>query len=229
MDAENNTASSDILTADEQSDASAMPNPSFGEALAAARPNPPTLDLLLARRSTTANQMQEPGPDADQLELILRAGARVPDHGKLAPWRFILITDENRGRLGALLADRAAELNPSLSDAEKDLEKNRFERAPVVITVVSNPCENHKIPLWEQELSAGAVCQNMLIAANALGFASQWLSEWCAYDGIAKRILGLNPGERIAGFIYLGSTDQPVMERKRPAMQDLITNWKPSA
>lgn len=230
MDADNTPASSDAQHAPATLTAPAFGEPpAFGNPLPAALPNRQTIELLLTRRSTTANQMQPPGPNADQLEMILRAGARVPDHGKLAPWRFILITDENRSRLGALLADRAAELNPSLSDAEKELERTRFERAPLVITVISSPHENHKIPLWEQELSAGAVCQNMLIAANAMGFASQWLSEWCAYDRTAKRLLGLNPGERIAGFIYIGSTDQPVMERKRPELQDLVTTWKPSA
>jgi len=201
--------------------------PAFAAPLSPSRPNPETLELLLTRRSTAAAMMGPPGPDAEQLSIILQAGARVPDHGKLAPWRFILITDDHRSHLGARLGEIAAAKNSELSEAERLQEQQRFLRAPVVVTVVSRVVENHKIPVWEQQLSAGAVCQNMLIAASALGFAAQWLTEWYAFESDFKAALGLRPGERVAGFIYLGSAREDVMERRRPELANLVTVWSP--
>jgi len=185
------------------------------------RPAPAAIDLLLSRRSGSAKAMGKPGPDKKQLAQILAAGARAPDHGKLFPWRFIVFEGDGRKRAGDILAEVAQ------ADGERDKqveeERARFTRAPVVIGVVSSARELHKIPVWEQELSAGAVCQNILVAATALGFVGNWLTEWYAYHPAVKEGLGLKPGERIAGFIYLGTTRDELEERPRPEMEKIIS------
>jgi nitroreductase len=185
-------------------------------------PAPETLDLLLTRRSGSAKAMGEPGPGKAQLAQILQAGARAPDHGKLFPWRFIVFEGDARQRAGDIIATAAK------ADGERDKqveeERGRFLRAPVVIGVISSARELHKIPVWEQELSAGAVCQNILVAATALGFVGNWLTEWYAYHPAVKHALGLKAGERVAGFIYLGTAKDPLEERPRPEM-DKITSW----
>lgn len=185
------------------------------------RPSPTTLDLLLSRRSGTAKAMKEPGPDKKQLALILQAAARVPDHGKLFPWRFIVFEGKARKRMGDVLAE--AKKVAGEKEKHQDEERERFLRAPVVVGVVSRVTENIKIPEWEQVLSAGAVCQNMLIAAHAMGYVANWLTEWCAYDAQVKEGLGLKPGERIAGFVYIGTSDVKLEERPRPNMDEIVT------
>ena len=184
-------------------------------------PAPQTIDLLLSRRSGSAKAMREPGPSSSQLALILRAGARAPDHGKLFPWRFIIILDKGRERAGEILA----EVMQAEGERDKQVEEERarFLRAPVVIGVVSAAREQHKIPVWEQELSAGAVCQNILVAATALGFVGNWITEWYAYHPAVKDRLGLKAGERIAGFIYLGTAAEPLEERPRPEMDRIVS------
>jgi nitroreductase len=183
---------------------------------------PETLDLLLTRRSGSAKAMDGPGPSQQQLAQILKAGARAPDHGKLFPWRFIIFEGDGRKRAGDIIAEAAR--NDGERDKQIEEERVRFLRAPVVIGVISSARELHKIPVWEQELSAGAVCQNILIAATALGFVGNWLTEWYAYHPAVKQGLGLKAGERIAGFIYLGTAKDPLEERPRPDM-DKITSW----
>lgn len=185
-------------------------------------PAPETLDLLLTRRSGSAKAMDGPGPSQQQLAQILKAGARAPDHGKLFPWRFIIFEGDSRKRAGDIIAEVAR--NDGERDKQIEEERARFLRAPVVIGVISSARELHKIPVWEQELSAGAVCQNILIAATALGFVGNWLTEWYAYHPAVKQGLGLKAGERIAGFIYLGTAKDPLEERPRPDM-DKITSW----
>jgi nitroreductase len=185
-------------------------------------PAPETLDLLLTRRSGSAKAMDGPGPSQQQLAQILKAGARAPDHGKLFPWRFIIFEGDGRKRAGDIIAEAAR--NDGERDKQIEEERVRFLRAPVVIGVISSARELHKIPVWEQELSAGAVCQNILIAATALGFVGNWLTEWYAYHPAVKQGLGLKAGERIAGFIYLGTAKDPLEERPRPDM-DKITSW----
>jgi nitroreductase len=176
---------------------------------------------LLSRRSGSAKAMQEPGPSKKQLAQILQAGARAPDHGKLFPWRFIVFEAKGRERAGDILAEvMAAE---GERDKQVEEERARFLRAPVVIGVVSTAREQHKIPVWEQELSAGAVCQNILIAATALGFVANWLSEWYAYHPVVKDRLGLKAGERIAGFIYIGTPKDELEERPRPDLVRIVT------
>ena len=184
------------------------------------RPSPTTLDLLLSRRSGTAKAMKEPGPDKKQLALILQAAARVPDHGKLFPWRFIVFEGKARKRMGDVLAE--AKKVAGEKEKHQDEERERFLRAPVVVGVVSRVTENIKIPEWEQVLSAGAVCQNMLIAAHAMGYVANWLTEWCAYDAQVKEGLGLKPGERIAGFVYIGTSNVKLEERPRPNMDEIV-------
>ena len=165
--------------------------------------------------------MKEPGPSKKQLGQILQAGARAPDHGKLFPWRFIVFEGKGRERAGDILA----EVTKAEGERDKQVEEERarFLRAPVVIGVVSAAREQHKIPVWEQELSAGAVCQNILVAATALGFVANWLSEWYAYHPVVKDRLGLKPGERIAGFIYIGMPKDNLEERPRPEMDRIVT------
>lgn len=189
--------------------------------------SPETVDLLLTRRSAKALTMVEPGPDADELQTILTAGARVPDHGKLAPWRFIIFRGEARAAFGQELARIHASAQPGATDDQIAFEANRLTRAPVIVAVVSRVTPGIKIPEWEQVLSAGAVCQNMLVAATALGFGAQWLTEWYAFDPDVSAVLGLQENEKIAGFIYLGSESVAKDERPRPVLAEITSEWKP--
>lgn len=187
-------------------------------------PVPATMDLLLSRRSGSAKAMKGPGPDADQVRRILTAGIRVPDHGKLAPWRFILFEGEGRARMGAVLAEAiAGERDTSPERIEQ--ERNRFLRAPIVIGVVSRLREQIAIPVWEQELSSGAVCMNIAIAAHAMGFTANWVTEWCAYHPKVLEKIGLKPGERIAGYIYIGQPADPLEDRPRPSVDSITTKF----
>lgn len=180
-------------------------------------------DYLATRRSIPAFQMREPGPSREEIESILKLATRVPDHGKLAPWRFIVLRGAERERISLALSEIARADKPDLSEEMIKVEETRLTRAPVVIAVVSRAAPHVKIPEWEQVLSAGAVCLNLVMAANAHGYASNWLTEWMAYDERAHKLLGVNPGEKIAGFIHIGSTDFPVTDRPRPALEDVVT------
>ena len=187
-------------------------------------PVPQTLDLLLSRRSGSAKTMKGPGPNADQLRRILAAGIRVPDHGKLTPWRFIVFEGEGRARMGEILAQCVAGERES-SPERVEQERNRFMRAPVVIGVVSRVREQIPIPVWEQELSAGAVCMTIVLAAHAMGFVANWITEWCAYHPQVLARLGLKPTERIAGFIYIGHPAEPLEDRPRPLVDSITTRF----
>jgi nitroreductase len=184
-----------------------------------------TIDLLLTRRSVKALTMSEPGPDEAELQTILRIGARVPDHGKLAPWRFIVFRGDAREAFGAILSSTYAKLQPNAGDDQLEFEANRFLRAPLVVAVISRVTPDIKIPEWEQLLSAGAVCQNMLVAATALGYGAQWLTEWYAFDAEIARHLGLGKNERVAGYIYFGSQTLPNDERPRPDLSEITSSW----
>ena len=183
-------------------------------------PAPDAMDLLLSRRSGSAKSMTAPGPSKKQTLQILPAGARAPDHGKLFPWRFIVFEGKGRERFGDILGDVLEAEDERAKQVEE--ERARFLRAPLVIGVISHPRELIKIPVWEQELSAGAVCQNILVAAHSLGFVGNWLTEWYAYHPVVKERLGLKPGERVAGFIYIGTPGNELEERPRPDMEKIV-------
>jgi nitroreductase len=188
------------------------------------RPAPQTIDLLLSRRSGSAKTMTGPGPSPGELQTILAAASRVPDHGKLFPWRFIVIEGEARARLGTVLVECLRQTD-AVTDERAALEAARFLRAPVIVCVVSRVREAIPIPEWEQQLSAGAVCQTMLIAATALGYVANWLTEWCAYHPLVRERLGLKSGERIAGFIYIGKSAVALEERARPDLENFVSRF----
>jgi nitroreductase len=187
------------------------------------RIGPTALDVLLSRRSCPARAMTAPGPSKTQLADILRAGARVPDHGKLSPWRFILFEGDGCERFAGILVDILSQ--GGVAQNQRDEWRARVTAAPVIVGVVSSAQEMIKIPVWEQEMSAGAVCQNILIASHALGFVANWLTEWYAYHPGVKQQLGLNPGERMAGFIYIGTPKEDVVERPRPDMDKIVSHF----
>ncbi|MDB5525222.1 MAG: nitroreductase [Rhizobium sp.] len=181
------------------------------------------IDYLSSRRSMPAFQMRDPGPSKEEIEQILTLASRVPDHGKLSPWRFIVYRGAERERLSLELSAIATADKPDLSEEMVKVENTRLSRAPVVVAVVSMAAPHFKIPEWEQLMSAGAVCLNLLMAANAHGYVSNWLTEWYAFDERAYPILGVKAGEKIAGFIHIGSTDFPVVERPRPELAAIVS------
>lgn len=184
------------------------------------------LDLMARRRSVPANALSEPGPSAVELEKILTVAARVPDHGKLAPWRFIVIEGEARAELGQRLAALMHRLEPETSQERLAAQKACFSQSALVVGVVSRAAPHVKIPEWEQQLSAGAVCMNLSLAANALGYGAQWLTGWAAYEPKAREIVGLKPEERIAGFIHLGAPTERLPDRPRPELGRIVTRWR---
>src|SRR4051812_26626540 len=187
-----------------------------------------TLSLLATRRSGRPRDLVEPGPDAEQLRRILEIGMRSPDHGKLAPWRFIHISKDKRGDFHALL-ERAyrIEQKPGEEPARLELEAvHRFaHQAPELVVLVSSPVEGTKIPQWEQELSCGAAGMNLLLATHATGFAAGWVTGWAAYSDEVRSGLGLQGEERIAGFLFLGTPSVPLEERARPAFDYVVHEW----
>ncbi|WP_072376900.1 nitroreductase [Hyphomicrobium sp. NDB2Meth4] len=184
------------------------------------------IDFLSRRRSVKPDKLAAPAPSAAELETILTIASRVPDHKKLAPWRFIVIEGDARARLGEVVAEAciAAEKEPP-SHVRLDTERGRFMRAPMVIAVVSRVTPHRSAPEWEQVLSAGAACFNLCLAANALGYGTSWISEWVAYNQTIGAALGLAENERIAGFIYVGTPVDRPEERERPALADIVTRW----
>lgn len=192
----------------------------------AARPSAELLEYLHKRRSVPIKDMAEPGPDAAQIADILRAAGRVPDHGKLNPWYFVVISGQARSDAGALLETLWRRREPEAAPEKLKLERERFLRAPLVIAVISRIRES-KNPVWEQILSAGAACQNLCLAANALGFGANWVTEWYAYDEGFRTDLGLDRRDHVAGFIYIGTPRQPPTERDRPDLSALVTFWEP--
>lgn len=165
------------------------------------------IEMLKTRRSAPPATLSGPGPAAQEIEDLLAIASRVPDHGKLAPWRFIVFDGDARERAGAIIADVYARTNPGAGTERKAAEQTRLSLAPLVIAVVSRAAPHPKISEWEQILSAGAACMNLVIAANALGFAAAWLTEWYAYSPEVLARLGVRPDEKIAGFIHIGRND----------------------
>ncbi|MBF0287997.1 MAG: nitroreductase [SAR324 cluster bacterium] len=186
----------------------------------------PTLKLLLNRRSAVAANMSEPGPTSEELQLILKAGIRVPDHGKLAPWRIKVLHKSGQQKLGKLFVEIHQKNNPDTNPTELEKEQIRPQRAPVLLVVASFLQTECKIPLSEQRLSGGAVCQNILTAAHSLGYVGQWLTEWPAYDPDVKQALGFGDQEEIIGFLYLGTAKEPPKPRKRANLEDVMELWE---
>jgi nitroreductase len=182
-------------------------------------------DYLLSRRSVGIAFLKEPGPDATELEQILTIGTRVPDHGKITPWRLVLIEGEARRHAGERLAEIAARNNPGLDAASLDIERQRFLPAPLTIGVISSPQEHPKVPEFEQLLSAGNVAFNLLHAAQALGFAASWVTRWYAFDEEAAAMLGARTGERFVGFVHIGTPTAVIEDRPRPALSDIVSRW----
>jgi nitroreductase len=186
---------------------------------------PDALELLKTRRSMKPREMTGPGPSAADLDTILTIGARVPDHGKLAPWRFIVFEGDGRQRAGEVIANVFAKKNPGASAADVEVEKRRLTDAPLVIGVVSFTKPHPKVPPWEQELSAGASAMNIVTAATALGYGACWLTGWFAFDRDVLDGLGLKPEEKLAGFIHIGSVSKASEDRPRPALSDIVTRF----
>jgi nitroreductase len=184
-----------------------------------------TIDLLLKRRSVSPVALMGPGPGPQELETLLKIGSRVPDHGKLAPWRFIVFEGAARERASAIIKARYLEKNPDAPLEVVEAERMRFLRAPLIIGVVSTAAAHPKIPEWEQVLSAGAVCMNVLIGAQAMGYAASWLSNWLSYDAKILEAFGLKPHEKIAGFIHIGRASAVPEDRPRPDVAAIMTRF----
>lgn len=182
------------------------------------------IQALLTRRSTSIKNLVEPGPSKDQIQHILTAAARVPDHNKLAPWWFVVFEGDARAKFGEVLRKAYAADDIGAAPAKLDLEAERFLRAPLVIAVISRIKEG-KAPQWEQMLSAGAACHNLCLAANALGFGSNWVSEWPSFNDDVRAALGCDARDNIAGFIYIGTQGEKPEERERPDLQDIANTW----
>jgi nitroreductase len=188
--------------------------------------NPTLRDYLLSRRSVGQAFLGEPGPDEEQLRMLLTIGTRVPDHGKLTPWRLILFTGDERARVGERLAQLAKAKNPALDEAGMNIERRQFLPQPLTIGVVSAPRPSEKIPQFEQLLSAANVAFNLEHAAFALGFAAHWVTRWFAYDDEAGAMLGLQPGERFVGFVQIGTPTTTIEDRPRPPLEAVVTRWQ---
>ncbi|MBS0432674.1 MAG: nitroreductase [Proteobacteria bacterium] len=185
------------------------------------------LDFLHSRHSTPAMQLGEPGPDPAQLARLLEAAVRVPDHGKLAPWRLLLLRGDAKARCGDRLAELHADIDPLTPPKKLEKDRGRFRAAPLVIAVIARIEENHpKIPAQEQLLSAGCVAYNLLLGAQSLGFGAQWLTGWSCYEPQAAALLGLASGERLIAYIHIGTSREPVPDRDRPAWRDVVSEWK---
>jgi nitroreductase len=186
---------------------------------------PDAIELLKTRRSMKPREMTGPGPSPAELETILTIGARVPDHGKLVPWRFIVFEGDARVRAGKIIAGVFAKKNPQAGAAEIEVEKKRLTDAPLVIGVVSLTKPHPKVPAWEQELSAGASAMNIVTAATALGFGACWLTGWFAFDRDVLDGFGLKPDEKLVGLVHIGNVTKPNEDRPRPALSDIVTRF----
>ena len=182
------------------------------------------LALLHTRRSGKPRDMIAPGPDVTQLRTIMEAAIRVPDHGKLAPWQFVIIGDDQRDRLADLLTSAYRAEKPDAGRLEIEAMEQFARQAPTLIVALSSPVAGSKIPVWEQELSVGAACMNLLTAAHASGFVGSWLTGWPTYSDAVRDAFG-GAGDKIAGFIFIGSPARDLEERPRPDYDNVVTNW----
>lgn len=186
---------------------------------------PEALDLLKTRRSVKPIELTGPAPGPGELDTLLTVASRVPDHGKLTPWRFIVFEGEARTKAGEAIASVFKTANPQATDEQIAFERNRLARAPLVVAVVSRAAPHVKIPEWEQVLSAGAAAMNLVTAAHALGFSANWITEWYAYDRKVLDALGLAPNEKIAGFVHIGRAAKPPEDRPRPPLTEIVSRF----
>jgi nitroreductase len=188
---------------------------------------PEALDLLKTRRSIKPMDLAGPGPSAAELETLLTVASRVPDHGKLTPWRFVVFEGDARLAAGALIASTFKADHQEATAEQVEFERRRLARAPLVVAVVSRAAPHVKIPEWEQVLSAGAAAMNLVHAAHAMGFAASWITEWYAYDRRVLDALGLAPHERIAGFVHIGRPARGSEDRDRPPLAAIVKHFSP--
>ena len=187
---------------------------------------PSNLAVLNERQSVPSKLLGDPGPSEAEQEALVDAALRVPDHGRLEPWRLLRVSGSRRAQLGELLARVHRERDPEVHDAAIEKDRQRFNHAPVVIVVVASLTVPHKVPEVEQVLSAGCVAYNLLIGAQALGFGAQWLTGWAAYDHEVQRALGLVGNERIVGFVHIGTPVERIADRERPDAASRLTDWQ---
>jgi nitroreductase len=187
---------------------------------------PDALSLLATRRSVKPIELSGPAPSATEIETLLTIASRVPDHGKLTPWRFIVFEGDARTAIGDRIADAFKADRPDATADQIEFERNRLARAPLVIAVVSRAGPHVKIPEWEQVMSAGAATMNLVTAAHALGYAATWITEWYAYDPRILKAIGLADHERIAGFVHIGTPARPPEDRPRPPLSEIVTRYR---
>jgi len=186
---------------------------------------PEAIDLLTSRRSVKPIELGGPGPTADELATLLTVASRVPDHGKLTPWRFIVFEGDARVKAGDAIATIFRADRPDATPEQIEFERNRLARAPLVIAVVSRAGSHVKIPEWEQLHSSGAAAMSLVLAAHAMGYAAAWLTEWYAYDRRVLDALGLAPNEKITGFVHVGRPAKPPEDRPRPPLSQIVTRF----
>lgn len=185
------------------------------------------LSLLQQRHSVPSRQLGEPGPDEATLTALLEAAIRVPDHGKLEPFRLILLYGQAKLDFGQRLAELSLRVNPHMADAKREKDRTRYDYAPLVVAVIARIDASSSVPVIEQQLSAGSVAYNLLLGAGALGFGAQWLTGWAAYNREAAAILGLADNEQVIGFVHIGTPQIDVPDRERPVLADLVSTWTP--
>lgn len=185
----------------------------------------PIVDFMLARNSPPIHELKDPGPNDAEIAEILTVASHVPDHGRLAPWRFILYRGAAREAVGEALLALAETLEGPLHEGRREKERTRFSRAPLVIGVVTSPKPHASIPQWEMVLSGGAAAMSLILAAHALGYGANWVSNWYSDSDEGRRLLGLAPHERVVGFIHIGRHEGPVVERPRPAVETLYADY----
>jgi nitroreductase len=185
------------------------------------------LSLLQQRHSAPSRQLGEPGPDAATLKALLEAAIRVPDHGKLEPFRLILLQGDAKLAFGDRLATLSLRANPDMTDSKREKDRTRYDFAPLVVVVVARIDATSKVPVIEQQLSAGCVAYNLLLGAEALGFGAQWLTGWAAYNRDAAAILHLKDNEQVIGFVHIGTSQIEVPDRERPVLADVVSTWTP--
>jgi nitroreductase len=186
---------------------------------------PDALSLLQTRRSVKPVALAAPAPSASELDTLLTIASRIPDHGKLTPWRFIVFEGDARLAAGSKIAAAFRAKYPDATAAQIAFEEKRLARAPLVVAVVSRAAPHVKIPEWEQVLSAGAAAMSLVVAAHALGYAANWITEWYAYDRMVLAALGLAESERLAGFVHIGTPMAPPEERPRPPLDTIVTRY----